>query len=76
MVRKLKAFKDHQVKQVDISESTDVNQSISINRFYPIKALISIREFFSFPIIHHNSIFSTHVKSLLFKQVKNLTFVL
>ena len=29
---------NHRVKQVDISESTDINQSISMNRFYPIEA--------------------------------------
>ena len=27
---------NHRVKQVDISESTDINKSISMNRFYPI----------------------------------------
>ena len=36
----------HRVKQVSISESTNINQSISINRFYPIEA------------IHRNAIFS------------------
>ena len=54
----------HRVKQVGISESTDINRSILINRFYPIEALIFIREFFCFPIIHHNSIFSTHVRRI------------
>ena len=37
------------VKQVDISEPTDINQSISMNQFYPIEALIFIRDFFVFP---------------------------
>ena len=45
---------NHHVQQVDISESTDFNQSILMNRFYPIEALILIREFFYFHIIHHN----------------------
>ena len=31
---------NHRVKQVDISESTDINQLISNNRFYPVEALI------------------------------------
>ena len=52
---------NHRVKQVDISESTDINQSISMNRFYPIEALIFIREFFCFPKVHRDSIFWTHV---------------
>ena len=39
---------NHQVKQVDISESTDINQSISMNRFYSIEALIFIQKFFVF----------------------------
>ena len=45
---------NHHIKQVDISESTDFNQSILMNRFYLIEALILIREFFYFHIIHHN----------------------
>ena len=48
---------NHWAKQVGISESTYINQSILINRFYPIKELIFIRESSCFPIIHHNSIF-------------------
>ena len=32
-------------KQVDISESTIINHFILMNRFYPIKTLIFIREF-------------------------------
>ena len=35
--------KNHQVKQVDISEPTIISQSISMNRFYPIEALIFIQ---------------------------------
>ena len=40
---------NHWVKHVDVSWSTDINQSISMNRFYPIEELIFIREFFAFP---------------------------
>ena len=39
---------NHRVKQVDINEPTDINQSVSMNRFYPIEALIFIRESFVF----------------------------
>ena len=39
---------NHWIKQVDISEPTDTNQSISMNWFYPIEALIFIRDFFVF----------------------------
>ena len=55
------------VKQIDISESTDINQSTSMNRFYPTKASIFIR-IFCFPIIHHNSIFSTHVRRVCYSN--------
>ena len=58
----------NRVKQVDISESTDINQSISVNQFYPIEALIFIREFCCFPIIHHNSIFSTHMRKVCYSN--------
>ena len=34
---------------IDISESTIINKSISMNQFYPIEALIFIRAFFVFP---------------------------
>ena len=40
---------NNRVKQVDFSESTDINQLISMNWFYPIEALTFIREFFVFP---------------------------
>ena len=58
---------NHRVKQVDLSEPTDINQSIYMNRFYPIEVLIFIHDFFCFPIIYHKSIFSrifliTHMK--------------
>ena len=33
---------NHRVTQIDISESTDIDQSISMNQFYPIEALIFI----------------------------------
>ena len=39
---------NHRVKQVDISEPTDINQSISMIRFYPIEVLIFIGDFFIF----------------------------
>ena len=45
---------NHRVKQVNISESTGFNQLISMSRFYPTETLIFIREFFCFPIIHHD----------------------
>ena len=60
---------NHRVKQVDIIESTDINQSISMNRCYPIEALIFIREcFFFFPIIRHNSIFETHMRRVRYSN--------
>ena len=59
---------NHWVKQVDISESTDINQSISMNQFYPIKAFIFIQKFFCFPIIHHNWIFSTHMRKVCYSN--------
>ena len=59
---------NHQVKQVNINKSNDINQSISVNQFYPIKALIFIREFFCFPIIHHNSVFLTHMKRVCYSN--------
>ena len=40
---------NHRVKQVDINKSTIINQSISMNWFYPIEAFIFIQEFFIFP---------------------------
>ena len=40
---------NHRGKQVGICESTNINQSISMNRFYPIRALIFIWEFLVFP---------------------------
>ena len=40
---------NNRVKQVDIREPTDINQSMSMNCFYPIEALIFIQGFF-FPI--------------------------
>ena len=40
---------NHRVKQVDISEPTDINQSIFMNQFCPIEALIFIQSFFVFP---------------------------
>ena len=52
---------NYRVQQVDISESTDIDQSTSMIQFYPFEALIFIRGFF-FHIIHHNSIFSIHGK--------------
>ena len=58
----------NRVKQVDISESTDIYQSISVNQFYPVEALIFIREFCCFPIIHHNSIFSTHMRKVCYSN--------
>ena len=39
---------NHWPKHVDISESTDINQSIPMNRFYRIEALMFIQEFFVF----------------------------
>ena len=45
----VKQVKSSSQKQVDISESTIINQSIFMNRFYPIEALIFIREFSVFP---------------------------
>ena len=45
----VKQVKSSSQKQVDISESTIINQSISMNRFYTIEALIFIREFSVFP---------------------------
>ena len=57
---------NHRVKQVDISESTDINQSISMNWFYPIEALIFINV--GFPIIRHNSIFSTDAKRVCYSN--------
>ena len=53
------------IKWVYISKSIDINQSISVNfvqskrRFYPI---------FFFPIIHHNSKFSTHQKTVSYSN--------
>ena len=44
-----KQVKSSSRKQVDISESTFINQSISMNRFNSIKALIFIPEFSVFP---------------------------
>ena len=58
---------NHRIKQADISEPTDINQSISVNQFYPIEALIFIRDF-CFLIIYHNSIFSTHVKTAYYSN--------
>ena len=58
----------HRVKQVDMSESTNINQSISINLFYPIEAPIFIQYLFCFPIIHHNLIFSAHVRSACYSN--------
>ena len=40
---------NHRVKQGDINKSTIINQSISMNWFYPIKTLIFIWEFSVFP---------------------------
>ena len=40
---------NHRVKQVDISEPTDIKQSISMNQFYSIQTLIFVRDFFVFP---------------------------
>ena len=60
---------NHQVKQVDIIESTNINQSISINQFYPIEVVFS----------HNPSkfIMITHARRvLLFKEVKSLSFLL
>ena len=39
---------NHWVKQVDINEPTDINQSIPMNQFYPIEASIFIRDSFVF----------------------------
>ena len=39
---------NYRVKQVDISQPTDMNQMISMNRFYLIEALIFIADFFVF----------------------------
>ena len=38
-----KQVKSSSQKQVDISESTIINQLVSMNRFYPIEALIFTR---------------------------------
>ena len=59
---------NHRVKQVDIGESTDINQSISMNRFYPIETLSFIRELFLFSHNHHNSVFSTHVRRVCYSH--------
>ena len=45
----VKQVKSSSQKQVDISESAIINQSISMNQFYPIEALIFIRELSVFP---------------------------
>ena len=47
---------NYQVKQNDISESTDFKQTISMNRFCPIEALIFIQYFFC----------STHVRRVCY----------
>ena len=44
-----KQVKPSSQKQLDISESTIINQSISMKPFYPIETLIFIREFSVFP---------------------------
>ena len=62
----VKQVKSSSQKQVDISESTIINQSISMNQFYPIEAWIFIREFSVFQYSIIIQIFSTNV-SLLFK---------
>ena len=59
---------NHWDKKADISESTNFNQSISLKQFYPIEALIFIQELFCFPIIHQNSIFSTHVSRVCYSS--------
>ena len=46
MVKQVKLLSQ---KQVDISKSTIANQSISMNQFYPIEALIFKQEFSVFP---------------------------
>ena len=45
----VKQVKSSSQKQVDISEPTIFNQSISMNRCHTIEALIFIREFSVFP---------------------------
>ena len=40
---------NRRVKQAGFSEPTDINQSISMNRFYPTEALNFIQYFFVFP---------------------------
>ena len=50
-----------------MSQSTIINQSVSMNRFCPIEALIFLRECFVFPQSVIVQIFSIHL-SLLFKQ--------
>ena len=42
------------MKSADISESIDITQSMSINRFYSIETEIFHQRIFYFPIIHHN----------------------
>ena len=59
---------NHWVRQLDISKPTDINQSMSTNRFYPIETLIFIQDFFCFPIIHHDSIFLTYVKRVCYSN--------
>ena len=59
---------NRRAKKVDISESTNINQSISLKQFYPIEALIFIQELFCFPIILQNSIFSTHVSRVCYSS--------
>ena len=45
----VKQAKSSSQKQIDINESTIINQSISMNQFYSIETLIFIREFSVFP---------------------------
>ena len=59
---------NHQVKQVDIRESIIINQSISMNLFHPIEALVFNREFLCFCIIHHNSRVSTHLRRVCYSN--------
>ena len=61
----VKQIKSSSQKQVDISESTIINQAMSMSRFYPIEALIFIPEFSVFPQSIITQIFSTNVSLLL-----------
>ena len=50
------------IEWVDISKSIDINQLMSDSQYYPIHALSFTSNFFCFPIIDDNSLFSTHLR--------------